>query len=98
LLGIISDRDIIGHFGNSAALEPDYLDKVTAADLMSTNLITVGPTTLLSDAVSRIVDAGINSLPVVDGGKTVGILTSTDIFLSLEQLLLATVPVPKAVG
>ena len=97
LAGVISDRDVIPYFGN-ASLEADDLKSVTAADLMSTDLITVEPATPLAEAIGQMVNAGINSLPVVDGTEVVGILTSTDVFLSLEQILLATVPLPEAVG
>jgi CBS domain-containing protein len=92
LAGIISDRDVIPYFGNNAPLEANDLKNVTAADLMSTDLITVRPTTPLAEAIEKMVNAGINSLPVVDAGETIGILTSTDIFLALEQLLFAALP------
>jgi len=97
LAGVISDRDVIPFFGNSSQ-EPGELQRVTAADLMSTDLITVEPATPLAEAIERMVNVGINSLPVVDGTEVVGILTSTDVFLSLEQLLLSAVPLQEAVG
>jgi acetoin utilization protein AcuB len=86
LAGVISDRDVIPYSGNPLGTL-DGAKTVTAADLMSTDLVTVTPTTLLADAIEKMVNAGINSLPVVDGDETVGILTGTDIFLALEQLL-----------
>jgi acetoin utilization protein AcuB len=92
LAGIISDRDVIPYFGENSPLESEEFTKVTAADLMSTDLIVVQPTTPLAAAIEQMVDSGINSLPVVDGVETVGILTSTDIFLSLEQLLFSAAP------
>lgn len=92
LVGVISDRDVIGHFKDQAAVESGQLKNITAAELMSSDLVTVEPTTLLSDAVSQMVDVGINCLPVVEGTETVGILTSTDVFLALEQLLLSMLP------
>jgi acetoin utilization protein AcuB len=85
LAGIISDRDVIPYFGRSA--RPDDLKRLTAADLMSTELVTVRSTTLLVKAIERMVNAGINSLPVVERGEVIGIVTSTDIFLTLEQVL-----------
>lgn len=88
LVGVISDRDVIRLYGVCDTLEPDYLEKVTAAELMSTDLICTSSTAPLAQAVSQIVDQGIHCLPVVEDGAAIGILTSTDIFLSLEQLLL----------
>jgi len=57
----------------------------------------VDPNSLLAEAIELMVNAGINSLPVVEGRETVGILTSTDIFLTLEQLLLSAIPAHEAV-
>jgi len=98
LAGIISDRDVTPFVGASGTSDADELEQVTVADLMSTDLVTVGLETPLADAIERIVDAGINSLPVVEGGQLVGILTSTDLFLCLEQLLLTALPEHIAVG
>lgn len=98
LVGIISDRDVIPYFGEYVPQKSDDLKNVTAADLMSTDLITVEPTTLLAEAIQLMVNAGINSLPVVDGDATVGILTSTDVFLSLEQLLFLALPAQEVAG
>ncbi len=98
LAGVVSDRDVIPYFGNNGPLEPDDLKNVTVADLMSTDLITVSPTTPLAEAIEQMVNVGINSLPVVDGVELVGILTSTDVFLSFEQLLLAAQPAQEAVN
>jgi CBS domain-containing protein len=97
LVGVISDRDVLGQFRDTAAVESGQIKTITAAELMSTGLVTVEPTTLLAEAVSRMVDLGINCLPVVDGTETVGILTSTDVFLALEQLLLSTLPTEENV-
>ena len=54
---------------------------------MSTDLLTVGPCTALLEAVEVMVDQGINCLPVVAGDQPLGILTSTDLHLIIEQLL-----------
>ena len=97
LVGVISDRDVIRYSGNSAALESDDVENVTAADLMSTDLVTVEPSTQLAEAVSIMVNVGISCLPVIDGSKVVGILTSMDIILALEQLLLSLDPAQEVV-
>ena len=54
---------------------------------MSTDLITVSPETSLLEAVRLIVENGISCLPVVEHGRAIGILTTTDLYLALEQLL-----------
>ena len=52
-------------------------------DLMTTDLITVGPETSLKEAARRMLQAGISGLPVTDDGKLVGIITEAD-FVSTE--------------
>lgn len=87
LVGIISDRDVVRLFGTHDSPEQEFLAKITAGELMSTNLVTVESTTSLLRAVGLIVDHGISCLPVVRGEETIGILTATDLYLALEQLL-----------
>jgi acetoin utilization protein AcuB len=89
LVGVISDRDVIRLFGTTNTLEPEYLESVSVADLMSTDLITISADATLGQAATMIIENGINCLPVVADGQAIGILTSTDLFLSLEQVLKA---------
>jgi acetoin utilization protein AcuB len=96
LVGVISDRDVIRLFGTTDSLEKEYLESVTASELMSTDLITIAPDAPLGYAATLMVEHGINCLPVVSDGQAIGILTSTDIFLSLEQVLKALADVRSA--
>ena len=89
LVGIISDRDVVRLFGTHDSPEQDYLAKITAGELMSTSLIIAVATTTLVTAVGLIVDNGISCLPVVKGETAIGILTATDLYLALEQLLVS---------
>lgn len=103
LVGVISDRDIGRLFGMEESPERNYLAGITAGELMSEDLVTVEPTTPLADAVKLIVNEGISCLPVVVAGQPVGVVTSTDLYLALEQLLdcvpnlVAQVPAEAAV-
>ena len=79
LVGIISDRDVRAHTG--------YLDstKITAA--MTSDPTTVTPKMSVEDAARLMISHKIGGLPVVEDGKLVGILTTTDIlkaFLMVE--------------
>ena len=58
----------------------DEIEDVFVARLMSTDLHTVTPDTLVEDAAAVLLDNDISSVLVVDGddGGLVGILTSTD--------------------
>lgn len=92
LVGVMSDRDVVRLFGTHDSPERDYLETITAGELMSVDLLTVDPEATLLEAVRIMLDNGISCLPVVDAGFACGILTSTDLFLALEQLLLSAAP------
>ena len=48
------------------------------SDVMSTDIITVSPSTSLRDAATIMLDAAVSGLPVTDDGKLVGIITEAD--------------------
>jgi len=87
LVGVVSDRDVIRCFGPGRYPEEDVLKAVTAAEIMSTDLVTISPAAPLEQAIELLSGYGINCLPVVAGKKLVGILTSTDLYVVLEMLL-----------
>jgi len=87
MVGVISDRDVLRCFGLAGAPTRTELEKIKAADLMSTDVITVEPQLPLADAVSTLLIHGINCLPVVSDGKLCGIITSTDVYLIAERML-----------
>lgn len=76
LVGVVSDRDVIAKQGT------------TAAQIMSSAPMTISADTQLIPAVTVLINRHFSSLPVVDGDKLVGILTTTDILLSMQALLL----------
>jgi CBS domain-containing protein len=52
----------------------------TVADLMTRDLLTVTPTTPLSEAIHTLVDRQISGLPVIDtDGKLVGVISESDL-------------------
>lgn len=75
LVGVISDRDIQTRTGR------------TSGDIMSRSPISVTSETSLSQAVSIMLNKRISCLPVVDGTKLRGILTTTDAIITLQCLL-----------
>lgn len=87
LLGVISDRDVIRCLGPGKAPKRSRLASISAGEIMSTDIVTVGPNTPLDQAVGIIVDQGISCLPVLVDGTPVGILTNTDLHIILQSLL-----------
>jgi acetoin utilization protein AcuB len=84
LVGIVSERDIKQASPSPAtALEIReiyyLLDKVKVKQIMTRRVYTVSSTTSIEEAALIMREKKIGCLPVVDGGKLVGILTETDI-------------------
>jgi CBS domain-containing protein len=93
VLGVLSETDILfkerGRRENHRFLDhllrdPDAppaakLDARTAADAMTAPAVTISSGASVADAASLLLDLGIDRLPVVDGGRLVGIVTRTDL-------------------
>jgi CBS domain-containing protein len=73
LLGIITERDILKAVANGVALD------TRISEVMSKDLITVGPGTSLREAAGVMTEKWIRHLPVLDAGKLVGIVSQRDL-------------------
>jgi acetoin utilization protein AcuB len=71
--GVVSSRDLGGR--NGATLRQD----ATVEQLMSPMAITVSSSATVREAANLMRGRGIGCLPVVDGNRVVGILTTSDL-------------------
>ena len=58
----------------------------TVRQIMITDLVTVGPDMSVTEAAHLMVDNRIGALPVVDGGRLVGIVTEGDLIMQDVKL------------
>jgi acetoin utilization protein AcuB len=84
LVGLLSERDIQTVSPSPATSlskwELNYLiDKLTVSEAMTVDVITVAPTTPLSEAVRLMIIHRIGALPVMEANRLVGLLTRDDI-------------------
>ena len=82
VVGILARRDLqlAARFFHEAPAE--------VSDVMHTPVVTISPSTDLSEAVGRMMNDRIGCLPVCEDGQTcVGIITETDLFRALRDLL-----------
>jgi len=91
LVGILSDRDLREFIpAKSSTLDVyavHYLPaKTKLKEIMKTELITTTSDTPLENAAMVMLDRDIGCLPVVDGGKLIGIITDKDIFSALVDI------------
>jgi acetoin utilization protein AcuB len=86
LCGVVTDRDLRHHlftpeiFGEIGRVPVErLLSTVAVGDVMSAPAISVGPEADLQDAARTMLEDKLGSLPVVEDGHVVGIVTETDL-------------------
>ncbi|HBZ68714.1 MAG TPA: hypothetical protein DEP35_02770 [Deltaproteobacteria bacterium] len=87
LVGLVSLRDLFRGslaraLGYGTRAQQKLLDMLFVKEVMTTELITTTPDTPLVEAARLMTHRKLGCLPVVEGGKLVGILTEGD-FVSL---------------
>ena len=92
LVGIVSDRDLLQASPSPATSLAiweihDLLAKLTVDKTMTREVITVTEDTPLEEAARVMVDHKIGGLPVMRGSELVGIITESDLFKTLLELL-----------
>jgi CBS domain-containing protein len=83
-VGIVTERDFI----KKVCAKEIPISKVKIFDIMSKILTTADPETPIEVAVQRMVNHKIRRLPIMEGGKIVGIITVTDLAKHLRTTLL----------
>jgi CBS domain-containing protein len=83
-VGIVTERDFI----KKVCAKDIPISEVKVFDIMSKILTTADPETPIEVAVQRMVNHKIRRLPILEGGKIVGIITVTDLAKHLRTTLL----------
>jgi CBS domain-containing protein len=83
VVGIVTDRDIRLNLPSPATSlsvwEINFLlAKLTVRSVMTASVLIIEPDRPLREAARLMVDHKIGALPVVDGGRLVGIITESD--------------------
>ena len=79
LVGMVTDRDLRLSVGRG------QLEGTPVGELGATELVTVEPDTRLSRAAELLLANKIGAIPVVDGGRMVGMVTSADVLNHCTQ-------------
>jgi len=82
LLGIVTERDCIG-----VAVQAGYFDERggSVAEFMTRDVATVSPGDSLIDVAARMVEVPYRRFPVVEAGRTVGLLSRRDVLRALQS-------------
>jgi CBS domain-containing protein len=83
LVGIVSQRDLfrgaLAHaLGYGQHAQRKIFDTLSVKQVMSSDVVTTTPDTPLAEAARILTERKIGCLPVVEGGRLVGIVTETD--------------------
>lgn len=92
LLGIVSDKDLLNAGPSQATSlsvwEINYLvGKITVKKVMTPKVRTVNEDTPIEEAARIMVDNKVGGLPVMGGEKLVGMITESDLFKILLELM-----------
>jgi acetoin utilization protein AcuB len=92
LVGIVVEKDLLSYSPSPATSLSVYemyylLERLRVRQMMSHPVITVGGDCPLEEAARIMVERKIGSLPVMQGDRLVGIITETDIFRTLVEVL-----------
>ncbi|MCM3668740.1 DUF294 nucleotidyltransferase-like domain-containing protein [Mesobacillus maritimus] len=86
LVGIITERDIV-----QRVVAKGKSFGVAAREVMTERPRTISRFAYYYEAISEMLLTGIKHLPVVDGGKTVGIVTLSDLFRKKNASVMKTI-------
>ena len=97
LVGLITDRDVARYAPSMlTSISPDeynaIFENTPLAKVMTKNPITVSPGTPVQEAVKILHNRKLGCLPVVDGSKLVGIITTSDMLSFLHRLITGEAP------
>lgn len=92
LLGIITDRDVKQAWASPASTLSVYelmyvLQELKVESVMVRKVITATPDMTIERAARILHDNKVGALPVVDGGRLVGIITTSDLMEALLEIL-----------
>jgi CBS domain-containing protein len=83
LVGIVSERDVVRRLHERGA----ELLRAPVSEIMTTSVVTCEPTEAVDSLASTMTERRIRHMPVVSGGKLVGIVSIGDVVRSrIEQL------------
>jgi CBS domain-containing membrane protein len=90
LAGIVSQRDLffnalVQALGFGTTTHDRMLSTIPVKEVMTENVVTTTPETLVTAAARVMVERKIGCLPVIDGEALIGILSESDVVSAVAQ-------------
>lgn len=97
LVGILSDRDLKRAMASPASSlsrheQAEAMARITVDEIMTRDVVTVGPRFPLEEAARLMLKEKISALPVTEEGRLVGIVTETDVLALFLRAIGASEP------
>jgi acetoin utilization protein AcuB len=73
VVGVLSVREVIGKPADA-----------TVGSVMTKNVMTIGPDSSTRDVATAMIGRGHGCVPIVEGGRVVGVVTTTDLLRVLS--------------
>jgi acetoin utilization protein AcuB len=88
LVGIVTRNDVLKASPTSTTPTNQrhlfyLMSKLTVREIMKTNILTISPDTPIEKSIAIAQKNKVGSLPVVEGDRVVGILTTNDVFYKI---------------
>jgi diguanylate cyclase (GGDEF)-like protein len=84
LVGVVADRDVLRHV--IPGVTDSTWENKSVESVMLTKFATSSPDASPSDLAGVLVDGSIQCLPILEGNKLVGVMTSGDLLMSWNRL------------
>lgn len=100
LVGIVTSGDVRRITGMSSVVRDPSGDNflwqhIPVANVMTLDVVTTSPNTLIAEAARLMIERKISGLPVVENGRLVGILTTSDLLEALIDCELSIEPLAE---
>jgi CBS domain-containing protein len=79
--GLLTERDIAVR----AVAEGRDPESTSAGEIASRDVISIEPSSSISDAIKAMREANIRRVPVVEGGRPVGVVSLGDLAIALDE-------------
>jgi CBS domain-containing protein len=91
--GLLSERDLVTVLAGGGDAE-----RIQAADVMTTDLVTAAPTDSIAEVGARMLEAGIRHVVLRDGDGVVGVVSIRDVARVLVAPWVTRIAAPGASG